>query len=437
MDKRQGVHVILGAITPDYNNVDAETLTYPNLRTALKSNNLPSFLKRHSLQILHKRLKVDRVDTASIQEELRAAYLLSAAYRLQKARTMPEKLFWSTQFTATSVKLFGRPFAHEVSNIATEELAYFERAINELSIDAEFAKPVLDGYRSLVSKRVKVRPSLERRYETLLKKLHDFFMSEYGECFEAFDAYEPADRLAPPELAICFDAGLEILKKRDSAWMDWKVIHNKGAKLSVNSARKRIIIGSRRASVTVSEARGLFAHEVLVHAQRSAQGSKRCFELAVGLPDYVAAEEGLGVLVESAIEGSVPLKVKDRYVDIALALGNWRRRPLLRNEMYIFCYTRAVVRSIVNVEEIDLDELERATWEHVNRIYRGSLGNKYLAVFTKDVAYYRGFIKMAGYLRKSAQRGRLTDSLAYLYQGKFDPTNPQHRKFLARIEEAS
>lgn len=432
MNKRHGTHVILGAITPAYDSVDAEILTYPNLRSALKTQNLPSFLKRSGSELLRKRLKFN---PAAIQEDWHSSYLLNAAYRLQRARTMPEKMFWSTQFTTTSVKLFGRPLTQEVASIAAHELSYFARAVQEHDLDSTFAEPVLDAYRSLLSERAKPRPRLEARYAMVLQKLHDFFTSEYDECFACFEGYEPDKQLSADEVTECFARAVEVLKQREPIWEGWTVAQNKSAKLSVNAHRKKIIIGKRRASMTIAETRGLFAHEVLVHAQRSVHGRKLSYELAIGLPGYVAAEEGFAVLVESAINGNVPTKVKDRYIDIALALGAWRRKPLLRREMYAFCYSRAVIRGVVNNEELDLDELERVTWEHVNRIYRGGLGNKYLAVFTKDVAYYRGFVKIANYLQKAAKRGRLTDSVAYLYQGKFDPTNRSHRQIVAYFED--
>lgn len=431
MNRRHGTHVILGAITPAYDSVDAEILTYPNLRSALKTQNLPAFLKRSGSELWRNRLKFN---PAAIQEDWQSSYLLNAAYRLQRARTMPEKMFWSTQFTTTSVKLFGRPLSREVSSIAAHELSHFARAVQEYDLDEGFAAPVLDAYRSLLSERAVPRPRLEARYAMVLQKLHDFFTSEYDDCLAAFDGYAPDKELSPYEIAACFSDALDVLKQRDAIWQDWSVAQDRSAKMSVNAHRKRIIIGKRRAALTIAEARGLFAHEVLVHAQRSVHGAKHNHDLAIGLPGYVASEEGLAVLVESAINGSVPLKVKDRYVDIALALGAWRRKPLIRSEMYAFCYTRAVIRGITNNEELDLDELEKTTWEHVNRIYRGSLGNKYLAVFTKDVAYYQGFIKMANYLQSAARRGRFTDALAYAYTGKFDPTSRAHRQIIDNLK---
>jgi len=383
---------------------------------------------RHGSELWHRRF---RFSPAALREDWRSTYLLNAAYRLQKAWTMPEKIFWSSQFTNVSVKLFGRPWAREVASIAAYELEFMEEVARDYELDEDFTAPVLEAYRSLLpAKGATPMPPLEARYAELLSQVRELLCAEYGDCLEAFEPYAPNVPLHPPEIAGAFLAALNILRVKHPMWADWSVVMNRSARLSVNVHKKTILVGRRRAPLLISEVRGLFAHEVLVHAKRAVNGAKHSPELALGLPDYIGAEEGLGVLAESAINGAVPPKAKDRYVDIALALGSWNRRAMTRGEMFVFCYTRSVLRSIVADETLDLDQLDKTTWEHVNRIYRGSLGNNYVAVFTKDVTYYRGFIKMANHLRKSAKRGRLQQALDYALQGKFDPTNPAHNKIV-------
>jgi hypothetical protein len=155
--------------------------------------------------------------------------------------------------------------------------------------------------------------------------------------------------------------------------------------------------------------------------------------LAEGLPDYLEAEEGLGVLAEAALGDGIPSKIKDRYLDIALAMGNYRRRAVNREQLFNVCYVRAVLRSLDRGFDLDLDDLENQVWQHVNRIYRGSLGDKYVAVFTKDIAYYQGFIKMAKYLKVEAKQGRLTSSLDLALSAKFDPTSANDVRYVKSL----
>lgn len=424
MNKRHGTHVILGAITPDYDTVDADQLTYPNLRSTLKSNNFFSFIKRSGGDLLSIR---PTFKPAAAREDLQVAYLLTAAYRLQRAWTPPEKLFWSSQFTLTSMQLFGRPLSREISRLAADELEYLQQVATEFKTKQDFFEPVLKAYRSLLTGRVKPHTSIESRYGELLVEIRAYFEGTYAGAFACFDSYPSGSSLLPADLVQSFSAALQILQENDPAWVQWKIVQDRSAKLSINVDKKKVIIGKNRSPVSVREARGLFAHEVLVHAQRCVEGGKRSSDLAIGLPNYLDAEEGFGVLVESAISGGIPTKVKDRYIDVALALGSLRRLPLSRQEMFTFCYSRAVIRQVATNEEADLDETEKEVWEHVNRIYRGSLGNRYVGVFTKDVAYYQGFMKIAQYLQKTKKRNNLPQTLQYLLRGKFDPTNKSHR----------
>lgn len=430
MNKRHGTHVILGAITPAYDSADADTLRYPYLRAALKAQNMPAFMFRQGSELWRKRTQFS---PAAMQEDWRSTYLLSVAYRLQKSWSLPEKVFWSSQFTTTSVKLFGRPLSREVSSIAAREIEYFSDIAKSLDVDGAFAGKVIDAYRSLISPSATRLKPLEERYGELLAQIRASLQEKYRDCFEIFEPYAPNFPLRPQQVAVIFRCALRELKASDTSWNDWEVVMDKSAKLSVNVMEEQIIVGRYRAPLLISEVKGLFVHEVLVHAKRAVNGAMLSHELTIGLPDYLAAEEGLGVLLESAANGSVPTKVKDRYVDIALALGSWNRRPLPRNDLYVFCYSRAVMRAIANGDYLDLDELEKTIWEHVNRIYRGSLGNKYVAVFTKDVSYYKGFIKMANYLQKAAKRGQLSKAMNYVFMGKFDPTNPNHRQVVSDL----
>lgn len=436
MNTRHGTHVILGAITPAYDAVDADTLTYPNLRLALKSQNLPLFVLHNGGQIWRQKF---RVSPAALKEDWRSLYLLNVSYRLQKAWTLPEKMFWSAQFTTTSVKLFGRPLSREVRSIAERELEFFEATMRTFEIDEAFADPVIRSYRSLIPSRKTVSlPPIEQRYSKVLRILRDHYERVYADCFAVFDDYDPLLPMTPQDIAESFGAALEVLKNQDEAWQKWEVVISNDSKLSVNVHKRKIMVGKRRSACLLNEARALFAHEVLVHAMRGLNGGKISHDLRVGLPDYLAAEEGLGVLVESAVGGKVPDKIKDRYVDIALALGSWNRKPLNRHEMYVFCFTRAVMRNIASGEPLDLDVLEKVTWEQVNRIYRGSLGNRYIAVFTKDVTYYRGFVDMARYLQKWADNPeKLAGRITYVSQGKFDPTNKNHRQVVRKLTKLS
>ena len=425
MIQRRGVHVVLGAIRPDQDAIDADVLTYPYLRHAAASYNLPSFLIHSTPGLIQHR---QPLDFARWREDFRAAYLMTAMYRLQKAWAPPTKYFWSSQVTAGSSRLYGHPLRAEVSKIAHEDLRFFEHLAEDFPAHTAFFEPVLAAYRMLVTQRIEAHPSLEARFAPLLEGVRELVIATEREAFQVFDTIAPGEQLSPSMITEKFSLALTVLQKQDSDWKKWKVVMNNSAKLCVDTKRHTIVVGKRRAPVPERDIRGLFAHEILVHAGRKVRGSKLSRELGDGLPGQVMAEEGLGVLIESAVNGHVPLKIKDRYIDIALAMGTKRRRGLTRAELFEFCYSRAVLRAIASEQDVSLESVEKITWEHVNRIYRGSLGNQYIGVFTRDVAYYKGFIKIAKYLERRRQAGKLKASLIYTMQARFDPTNSFHRQ---------
>jgi hypothetical protein len=415
---------VLKAIQPGRDSIDADELDYPDLHTIIKEKHLGT----RRWQVYGNPFRKQSVsDGALFADDITDTHLLQIAYRIQKARLPIEKKFWSKHYTKTSVNLYGKPQTNEVATIASLELDYFEYTAGTLSNHRDFLEPVISGYKSLAVAHNPIALSLEERYKLVLASIKEYYMENYEEALACFNAYAPDKTLEPYQLAECFYRALYVLECKDKEWSDWAILFDDSAKLSVDVFNKRINIGKYRSPVSYVDARGLFAHEVLVHALRSVNGGKVSRELAFGLPGYLEAEEGFGVLVESAINGRVANKVKDRYIDIALALGSRNRQPITRHELFNLCYTRGVARGITENRGVNLNKLEEHTWEHVNRIYRGTLGNDYVGVFTKDVTYYKGFCKMADYLLHVIAQGKtIKQGLDCLLQGKFDPSHRRH-----------
>lgn len=428
MDKRHGTHVILKYITPAQQYASSDRLVYSNLVSSREYFQYPNLLLESGSELLK---SWKRYRTSEIHEELQVATLMMAAYRLQQAWLPHTKLFWSAQLTSRSVALFGRPMSQEVSRLAARELQLFEDVANQLPSKKGFFEPTLKAYRSLIKKKVLSSRAIEERYEAVLADVQEYFLAAYADVFACFDRYIADAAVSPIEIVASFGTALSLLARRDPAWENWQVISDDGAKLHVDVPRKCIVIGRDRAPLAPGELKGLFAHEVLIHAQRALQGEKIHKKLGHGLPGYITAEEGLGALVESAISGNISHKVKDRYIDIALALGDTMRRPLSRQELYEVCYVREVTRSIAGGKDVSLDHIEKEVWEHVNRIYRGSLGNNYIAVFTKDIAYYQGFVRIARYIKRQRVEKSMDEIFTYLLQGKFDPSIPEHEHYVS------
>ena len=95
---------------------------------------------------------------------------------------------------------------------------------------------------------------------------------------------------------------------------------------------------------------------------------------------------------------------------------------------------RAIMRNEKSEQKKTESDLVKEVYAHVNRIYRGSLGNEHVGVFTKDISYHKGFIEMARYIQAQVEDGKsVSDIMTFLLSGKFDPTNSKHIEYISSV----
>lgn len=178
--------------------------------------------------------------------------------------------------------------------------------------------------------------------------------------------------------------------------------------------------------------KGLFSHEVLVHALRAVNDDRAGGEFETGLPGYLDADEGLGIFVEYAATGKVPDKIIDRYVDIAYALGMIDGVQHTRQVLLNIAGERAIRRNELSDQQKTPEEIETSLYSHVNRIYRGSRGDEHIGIYTKDIVYYVGFMKIGDFIASELEPGKPIDEIMrYLLSGRFDPSMDSHQQCMA------
>jgi len=270
------------------------------------------------------------------------------------------------------------------------------------------------------------------------KKYGEFLKEKYNYIFDLVESSE-IESYGPSELLEVFSESLNLLASNDDeSWSEWSAELKEGTSISVTANTKKINIASSRALASKKDVKGLLAHELLTHALRSKNGANIGDEkMTTGLPQYLDAEEGLGILSEFAVTGDFPEKARERYIDIAIALGKINGRQMSRLELFEISFCRAKFMNELTDNPVELDELKKSTWTHIDRIYRGGRGDSSTsnqAVFSKDIAYYEGYRKMRDYIDESFSKGEsIEDIFKYLLMGKFDPTNPVHVNYVKQV----
>lgn len=416
---------LLQAIVPPFEQFSASTFSYPQLKKIVDTHYKDTY---REISTKREVLSIESLDNPPMD------YLPAISLKIQEATTRGEQEFWSQRFTEVSVEIFGKPELREAVRIAKKDLSLFKRQMaSHPDLPARTVRPLFDAYEEFIKKNDTKSDDTrvdEAGDKSLLVELKAYLYKKYGQIYKEIDsAYDDEETLVIEEVVRINERMLHAMKVFSSQWQDWKVVTPESAQMAVSPGVKQIKVGSKMPPLPVRRVKSLFTHEVLVHAQRSVRGLAYSKRLAYGLPGYVTAEEGLGVLMEAAIEGRMPHRAGDRYVDIALALGSPAMKPMNRHQLFPVAYARTLLRNAGEATSITETQLQDMVSQHVARIYRGTLGNEVVGVFTKDVVYYRGYRLMADYL--SRYKGKdLQRAIDFVLSSKINPDDPLHRQYV-------
>jgi hypothetical protein len=207
---------------------------------------------------------------------------------------------------------------------------------------------------------------------------------------------------------------------------DWRVVPTEQGGLSVHAEKKEVHI-SRDTSKDAAGLRGSVVHELGVHMLRAIRGGETdLLPMELGFADYGAAEEGLAMVMQQAINGKYELAGAGHYITAGfIAAGHDFR------ETFEMKWRLAVLQAYNPQEGINAESVEkarRAAYRDVRRIMRGTD----TLPMHKDLSYYNGTKAMWDYFERYAgNEFRL--NLALL--GKLDPS--QQDNIRAALESRS
>ena len=209
---------------------------------------------------------------------------------------------------------------------------------------------------------------------------------------------EGRDDIQPEELRQIFQTIID--EEFGEVASDWSATSNDAAAISVSPGGKRVNVPPTRAAVDTNEAKRLVVHEIGVHTLRAITGASTDMPLLrKGLYDYYESEEGLGKVMEQALEGEFREAGIDHYITAGLAYFDscdfrkafeikWRMKLLEDLESG----TVPAGEQIVKARKLAADGPLIAT----TRVFRGT---DELPLF-KDLSYYNGSVQVWKYLEE-------------------------------------
>ena len=190
---------------------------------------------------------------------------------------------------------------------------------------------------------------------------------------------------------------------------------------------------------TAAELRRLIVHEVGTHIARAENGNKIEYLYARGTADYLPCEEGLGVILECAIEGNFDnpsyRRATDRYLTAGLALGTDGEGPRDAHETFEILRRMLAIREAENGEitpEI-LSKTRDQAYGHIENAFRGT--NFYMKgiIYSKLKVYYDGLVDNIKYFKYNVDN--LEEALDMAMLGKYNHTNIDNVKTISLIAE--
>lgn len=266
-----------------------------------------------------------------------------------------------------------------------------------------------------------------------MNKLHDFVIDRYADVLAAVPD-------TPDDVRYGVDQCAEIMNKAFEAGGlaadGWVAVENASKSNPSTSAPKKSVFLPSNTNRNASELRRLIIHEIEVHARRAQNGANVGLKpIMTGTADYMEAEEGLGVLLECAVDGNLNNpsfdRARNRYIVAGLAIGA-DGKPRDAREVYEIAWRMIALQQSADgeINEADVRDAKNKAYTHVENAYRGTQFWMKGVIYTKLKVYYEGLAKNAQYFTQNIDN--LEQDFDSLFIGKYDHTNKDEKELILK-----
>lgn len=358
-------------------------------------------------------------------KRLQTIMLAEAARDLKDARTSGNWEVAEQSFTDLNIEAYGEfdtpkyqammsteysrasgfePGSDQAQRIRSELMAYLEN----VKSDQEIEKPLIDD-----ESLKRIQSVLLERFSSTLSQIPETDDSIY------YDARE------------CADIINRIFESEGKGWV-CEIREDISVPGTIPAEKVLAIPADFRRN-----ARGLrkfMIHEARDHIDRQENGeSTGKLVLKKGTANYGDVEEGLGVLMECALDGSIDNnpainRARDRYITAGLALGTDSEAPRDARQVHDVLWRILALRnsSDGNITDEDIEKAREEAYVHVENAFRGTEFWMRGMIYSKLKIYYEGLEKNAQFFMDNIDD--IDGALDIAMIGKYDHTDPEERK---------
>lgn len=218
--------------------------------------------------------------------------------------------------------------------------------------------------------------------------------------------------------------------------LGWQVVVDRAKSNPSTNVDEKIIYLPADTLRTASQLRRLIIHEQEVHARRGQNGiTSGVTILAKGTAGYAAVEEGLGVLLECALEGTTEnqsyYRARDRYLTAGVALG---LDGNLKDGRATFGLIWRLIALRLSAGGNTTAAIEREAkvlaMQHTENAFRGTNFAMPGIIYTKLKVYYEGLLKNAAYFTSQAANDLALDQAL---RGKYNHCDYKERRTVDKL----
>lgn len=364
------------------------------------------------------------------ESKLKKILLVEAARNLKNPISMSDPEVNRRSFAELNESLYGKFDSNlylEMINTEIDKVRNFTPK-TELALDIKTKLGLmLDSFDGATEKE---RPLISS--ETM-QKMHEFVMQKYADVLSVVPDTDGSIKYDANQCASVLNDALTVCGLADKGWS--AAIDAKKTNPSTNSTKKLVSLPTNTIR-TAAELRRLIVHEIEVHARRAQNGAEvELKPIQSGTANYLEAEEGLGVILECAVDGNLNNpsfdRARNRYIVAGLAIGA-DGKPRDAREVYEFAWRMISIQNSDDgeISDDDIKSAKDKAYTHVENAYRGTQFWMKGVIYTKLKVYYEGLVKNARYFEENIDN--IDKDFDSLFIGKYDHTNKIEKDLIVK-----
>lgn len=304
--------------------------------------------------------------------------MMQAMYAVKTAETDDARERAQQAFMELNIELYGAPDRDTYSSLLSEKIS----KLGEKNLTGK-AQALFDELRELLPRNYEESGEVTRfkPSDETIEWMHSAVETLYGPMLahipegETFDVHQVRDIFS-----------IILSEEFGESASDWRVDIEEAKSINVKAAEKRIVIPVDRGELKRALVEKLVVHEIGVHVLRAITGEQTDVSpLRSGLSEYYDSEEGLGKVMEQALDGKFVEAGVDHYITAGAAYFD----HMNFRDAYELKWRLKTLEDLAEDDELTteaINKAKQAAYGGVMRIYRGT---DELPWF-KDLAYYNG-----------------------------------------------